>query len=77
MSQTLGITAVQLERVAKDWSECAGHKIEVEVIGGALYAFTDELACLRLLKKYRWSENAASAYSQNLETFYFCLETQQ
>ena len=41
------------ERATKEWSEIAGEPLEIQEVGGALYAFGSELACLRLEHKMR------------------------
>lgn len=63
-------------RVARDWSEIANEDVDVEVIGGCLYGFASELACLRLAYKYRNSkaENYRVGMSENVSSWYFLLE---
>lgn len=39
------------ERATKEWSRLAGEPVQVEEVGGTLYAFGSELACLRLWSK--------------------------
>lgn len=48
------------ERAAKEWSRLAGEPVHVEEIGGVLYAFGSELACLRLWYKMGHGKAAPS-----------------
>jgi len=68
------ITKQQLERVTNNLERYAQEAIEVEVIKGSIYAFGSEVATLRILKHYRYTDNAKSGYSTNLQRFYFELE---
>lgn len=72
----LKITQSQIERVSEDLEYRAGEEVEVEFMDGAFWVFGSELATLRLLKKYRHNDNARQDYSENLESFYFVLDTQ-
>ena len=63
-----------VERAQKEWTAIAGEEIEVEQVGGALYAFGSELATLRLLKAFRLNKYAGASWSQNLDKYYFSLE---
>lgn len=45
-------TSQQLERVKRDLQAIAKENLTVELIGGCIYAFGSELACLRLEHKY-------------------------
>lgn len=65
------ITPAQLARTARDWSNIAGEPVTVEQISGALYAFGSEVATLRLFRKM---PNKRQGYSENMKTFYFCVE---
>lgn len=65
------ITPAQLARTARDWSNIAGEPVTVEQISGALYAFGSELATLRLFRKM---PSKRQGYSENMQTFYFCVE---
>jgi hypothetical protein len=68
-------TADQMTRLERDWRGYAGDEpIAVEQIGGAVYAFGSELACLRLYHKYTGASNVRAAYSVNRKTWYFSLE---
>ena len=60
-----------LERASRIWSEYAGESVKVEVIGGVIYAFGSELACLRLEHRMR---TGRAAYSQNLQTWTYCAD---
>jgi hypothetical protein len=62
-------------RVKRDWMEIAGEFVEVEYIKGTFYGYCSELAALRLEHKYRNTKQARAAYSENLGTWYFRLET--
>ena len=57
-----------LERIAKE-------EITIEVIDTTIFAYCSELASLRMLKAYRKADNADCGYSENLNTYYFTLET--
>lgn len=48
------------ERATKEWSRLAGEDVHVEEIGGVLYAFGSELACLRLWYKMGHGKAAPS-----------------
>jgi hypothetical protein len=63
-------------RAQKDLEKIAKETLELKQLGGALYAFGSELACLRLFYKYRHcGDRVASGFSENLKTWYFRLET--
>jgi hypothetical protein len=64
------------ESTAKMMNEYAGEEGTVENIKGTYYYFGSELACLRLVNKYRWCKFAYSGYSETRKSFYFCLEPQ-
>lgn len=68
---------MNIERVKKDWLEIAKEEINVEQIGGAIYAFGSELATLRLFHKYRYTDESRihADYSVNMKTWFFRLET--
>jgi len=53
-----------------EYSRMAGESVEVEEIGGALYAFGSELATLRLFRKM---PSNSQGYSSNLKRFYFLI----
>lgn len=58
--------STQVNRAAKTWSEYAKEPVTVEEIGGQLYAFGSELACLRLEHHMRVGR---AAWSPNLKTW--------
>jgi len=58
----MNITAEQIKRIESDWSSYAGSPVTCEVIGGTVYGFcSDELASLRIFKKYAFGPNSAVA----------------
>lgn len=67
------MTEAQLARLNNDWGLTAGEPIEIQQIGGAIYAFGSELATLRLFRKFN-SHKAHQDYSKNMGTFYFRLD---
>ena len=64
-----------LAHFTKEINGIAGEECECREIGGAFYMFGSELATLRCLKVYRNCKNARAGWSENLNTFYFSLET--
>jgi len=67
---------MNLNRAKTEFDKHAKETLEVRDIGGAIYAFGSELACLRLFYVYRNSgDRANSGFSDNLKTWYFRLET--
>lgn len=61
------------ESAAREWSPIAGEALTVENIGGCLYAFGSELACLRL--EHKWNvPHARARYSEPRASWFFCLE---
>lgn len=72
------MNAELLKRAEKTFTQYAkAEPIRVEQIGGALYAFGSELACLRIFHAYRHCvrlDSVRFAWSENLRTFYFSLE---
>lgn len=68
----LTATRIVFERIAK---EC----VEVEQVCATVYGFASELACLRLFREYNRMERVLSTnmgYSENMQSWYFCIETQ-
>ncbi len=57
------------KRATEEWSKLAGEPVTVEQVGGVLYAFGSELACLRLEHKMRCGR---AAWSENLKTWSWC-----
>lgn len=67
---------MNLNRAKAEFEKHSKEPLEVENLGGALYAFGSELACLRLFYKYRYCGDRANfGFSQNLNSWFFCLET--
>jgi hypothetical protein len=67
---------MNLKRAKAEFEKHAKEALEVKELGGAVYAFGSEIACLRLFYVYRNSGKRANAgFSQNLKTWYFSLET--
>jgi hypothetical protein len=64
-----------IDRLSRDWQSIAGEQVEVHRNAGAFYAFGSELACLRLLAKYRDCKDARYGFSKSFNSFYFSLET--
>lgn len=70
------MTIQQQTRTTAEWSGIAKESVAIESIGGAIYAYASEIACLRLAYKFRYSgEKAKAAFSPNLNTWFFRLET--
>jgi len=65
-------TKQQLARTEKEYSAIAGESVSVEQIGSAIYAFGSEIATLRLFRKM---PNMRQGFSENMNTFFFCVET--
>jgi hypothetical protein len=67
---------MNLNRAKAEFEKHAKETIEVQELGGTLYAYASELACLRLFYVYRHCDDRAQAgYSFNMKTWYFRLET--
>jgi hypothetical protein len=73
-------TSNQVERTEQDWKQIAGEEIKYFYMPGTHYAAGSELACLRLLNKYRWSISTKEElywprveYSKNLDSWVFML----
>jgi hypothetical protein len=67
---------ININRAKTEFENHTKETLDVQSLGGALYAFGSELACLRLAKAYRHcGERADYGFSQNLKTWYFRLET--
>jgi hypothetical protein len=62
------MTNTLTERAAREWSQIAQQPVTVELVGGVLYAFGSELACLRLWAKMRIGK---ASYSLTRGTFYY------
>ena len=64
-----------VDRAKNEFERHAKEVLSVEEIGGTLYAFGSELACLRLLNAYRDCGDAVkTAYSENQNSWFFRLE---
>ncbi len=70
------VTEQMQQRVVKDWSRIAGETVAVDVLGGCLYGFASELACLRLAYQYRYMKADAyrAEYSANRTSWFFRLD---
>ena len=67
---------MNLNRAKAEFEKHAKETLELKELGGAIYAFGSELACLRLFYKYKnCGDRANSGFSDNLKTWYFRLET--
>jgi hypothetical protein len=67
---------MNLKRAKSEFEKHAKETLELKELGGSVYAFGSELACLRLFYVYRnCGDRAASGFSENLKTWYFRLET--
>lgn len=67
------MTDDQLRRIQKDYSRIAGENVQIEEIGGVVYAFGSELATLRLFKAM---PNMRQGFATGRGTWYFCLDKQ-
>lgn len=66
---------MKLDKIKPMWEKHAKEMLELKLIGGTIYAFGSELACLRLDKTYRsHGTKVASGFSENLDTWYFRME---
>lgn len=70
----LDTSPVQRARLAQWLRSNVAEPVEVDEIGGVIYAFGSELATLRLLKLYRTCENVQHGYSSNLDKWYIAIE---
>jgi hypothetical protein len=66
---------MNLNRAKAEFEKHAKESLELKELGGAVYVFGSELACLRLFHKYRYcGDRVNSGFSENLKTWYFSLE---
>lgn len=66
---------MNLNKAKTEFEKYAKETLELKEIGGAIYAFGSELACLRLFHVYRYcGDSAASRFSENMKSWYFRLE---
>lgn len=72
-AEVRGESSALANRAAREWSNLAGEAVTAEQIGGNLYAFGSELACLRLEHKFN-APNARASYSAPRASWYFCVE---
>lgn len=71
------MTSEQLKRLGLWWNGIASEQVEIEAIGGAVYAYGSELATLRLFKAYSYLAHTgkiAADYSVNLQTHFFRMD---
>lgn len=67
---------MNLNRAKTEFEKYAKETLELKELGGSMYAFGSELACLRLFHSYRYcGDSAAFDFSENLKSWYFRLET--
>lgn len=67
---------MNMNRAKSEFEKHAKEALEVRDIGGAVYTFGSELACLRLFYVYRnCGDRAFAGFSENLKSWYFRLET--
>jgi len=68
-------TDAQLKRTTDDLCKYAKEVVRTEIIKGCLYAYGSELACYRIMNAYKNRiQDVTVSYSENLKTWYFCLE---
>ena len=66
---------MNMHKAKQEFETHAKETLNVEYMGGALYAFGSELACLRLVRAYRHCGHRADCgFSENLKSWYFYLE---
>lgn len=65
------MTEEKIERIKKEYEAIAKEPLVVEYIGGTLYFFGSELACLRLFHKM---PNRRAIYSPNRKSWVFVIE---
>lgn len=68
----------KLDRFKRDWDSVAKESLIVEQIGGSIYAFGSELACLRLFFYYNnasHNKNSTMKFSPARGSYFFRLET--
>ena len=64
-----------MEKVKAEFEKHSKEALKIELIDDCFYVFGTELACLRLAYAYRRSGDKARAqYSENLKTWFFCLD---
>lgn len=66
---------MNLNRAKTEFEKYSKETLELKELGGAIYAFGSELACLRLFYIYRnCGDRAHTGYSENLKSWFFRLE---
>ncbi len=70
------VTEQMQQRVVNDWSRIAGEPVAVDVLGGCLYGFASEIACLRLAYQFRLMKAGTyrAGYSTNRASWFFRLD---
>lgn len=68
------VTPAMIEKTKAMFSTIAKESVEVEFFGDHFAAYGSELATLRLYRKYNGA-SITQAWSENLKTFYFRLDT--
>lgn len=73
------MTPEQEQRIKAMMRETAKEEVTVQQVCDCLYTYGSELACLRIFAKYNTNgaypnRNARVGFSENLKTWYFCLE---
>ena len=63
---------MNIDRAKSEFEKHAKMPVDVRELGGAIYGFTEELGALRLYKVYNGKHRAG--YSENLKTWYICIE---
>ena len=62
------------KKASADWSRLVKGDVKVEVIGGYVYAFADELSVLRLFYQFRAAPadlDVRAGFSENRNSWYF------
>ena len=73
----MDITPNQSQRIKSDWEVIAKEPIDLQIIGGQLYAFCSELAAYRIAMHYKeglFEGTAKVDFSENLKSWFFRLE---
>lgn len=69
------ISETRKASLQKEWSKIAGENVDIQLIGGGIYAFASELGCYRIYMKYRNSPSKVRAeYSANKKSWFFVLD---
>lgn len=63
------------EYLSRLWSRKADEAVTVEIVAGGAYALASELVCLRLEHQFKHEGDRVNVgYSENLKTWFFCME---